>query len=443
MKSCTFYTILFFLCISVIGLRSQSYLTVRGIVLDQSTQAPVPFAHIGMPEHGIGTVTSEQGAFSFNFPEQLKNASIEISHIGHFTIQKTYSDWPNPDSALILLSSQAVQLEGVEVLESEYPLSYYVNKAIKNLNRNYPSKLHLMSGFFREAKVNTETMRYDRLVEAAVDIQDKGLKSNPDNVRIHIRELRKSDDFSAYSQLNEQLNERFGDRNKMYDLFLRNPIRSYQNETSPLSLQYNPLELMKNREDKLKLRAVTYIDNTKIYIIDYEDVLFSGTLYLDSEDYGLHRLEFYTDLNFKRPEQSKEGTLNKIDRSQKAGIHKDIYLYQKVQDIYHLSLIQKTSFDDFLNNQEGSNDKVSSYAIRTLLINDFYTNRKAFDRIKWKEQEKKDIPIYDINMPYNKNFWETYNMIQLEPLNQQIQNDLEWTENLEAQFRKNGEIKKK
>jgi hypothetical protein len=438
MNKVFFFALLMLASVSSLALQSQSNLTVRGIVIDQGTQAPIPFAHIGIPSQGIGTVSNDQGTFSFNFPATLQEATIEISHIGHYKATLTYDQWPTPDSVTIELRSHAIVLQGVEVLEAAYPLSFYIQKAIKNLNRNYPSKLHFMSGFYREAKVNAETLRFDRLVEAAVDIQDKGLKSSRDNIRIHVRELRKSDDFSNYSELNRRLKARHGDRNKMYDLFIRNPIRSYQNEETPLSLKYNLLELMKAREDQLKLREVTYKDKTKIYVIDYEDRLFSGTLYIDSEDYGIHRLEFYTDLNFTRPRTAKDKTLIPIDRSQKLGINKELYLYQKVNGLYHLSLLRRTSFDDFLEGQQKEDDRIISYAIRTLMVNDFYTHKKEFDRIKWKETEKKDLPLYEIKMPYHKDFWATYNMLQLEPLDDQIKNDLEWASRLEAQFKKNG-----
>jgi hypothetical protein len=441
MKNLILLSSLMVISIALPKLSAQNQLQLQGIVIDQQTQSPIPFAHIGMPSQGIGTVSSEQGRFSFTFPESLIAEPIEISHIGHFTTTLFYQDLA-PEKTTVTLRPHAILLEGVEVLEAEYPLSFYIQKAISNLNKNYPSRLHFMSGFYRETKVNAETLRFDRLVEAAVDIQDKGLKSSRDNVRIHIRELRKSDDFSDYSELNQRLKERYGDRNKMYDLFIRNPIRSYQNEETPLSLKYNLLELMRVREDQLKLREVTYKDKTKIYVIDYQGTIFSGTLYIDSEDYGIHRLELYTDNNFQRLRKSKDNTLTPIDRSQLVGVNKEMYRYQKVNGTYHLSLVQKTTFDDFLDSQQNDNDKIFSYAIRTLMINDFFTNKKAFDRIKWKETAKRDLPVYDIDMPYHEDFWATYNMLQLEPLDNQVKSNLEWASRLEVQFKKNGKGEK-
>ncbi len=423
----------FFGCLTV---WSQENLKIEGFIIDQSTQVPIAFAHIGIPSLGIGTVSNNDGQFSFIFPKEYISEKIVISHIGYFDLSIDYSKLKMDEANNFFLRPNAVVLQGVEVLETEFPLNYYIEKAIKNLKKNYPSKLHFMSGFFREAKINGETKNYDRLLEAAIDIQDKGLKTSRENIRIQVNEIRKSNDFSDYSELNKRLEKQFGGRNKIYDLFTRNPIRQFLNEKNATSLKYNLLQLMRNNEDELSLKDVLYKNKTKIYVINYNGFIFSGTLFIDNQDYGIHRLELVTD-NGKLFTSEQKAKMNPKFEKDRPSDH-SIYLYQKINGQYHLNLIRKTTFDGFLNSKNKDYDRIYSYAIRTLMINNFYVNKKEFDRIKLKQMEKKDINAYDIQIPYNEIFWKNYNILTLEPLNSEIQNDLEWQTKLEAQFKANG-----
>ncbi len=201
-------------------LSAQEFLQIQGVVLDQKTQEPLPFVHVGIPEKGIGTVTNQQGHFTFYFPVGHLNETLVVSHIGYFDLRRQLSPTDLKEPVRLAMRPNAVHLDEVEVLSTEYPLTHFIKKAIKNISNNYPRRLHFMSGFYREAKINGETRKYDRLLEAAVDIQDKGMKSSPDNVRIQVNELRKSDDFSDYSQIDRELTAQYGDHSQMYDLQL-------------------------------------------------------------------------------------------------------------------------------------------------------------------------------------------------------------------------------
>ena len=94
---------------------------------------------------------------------------------------------------------------------------------------------------------------------------------------------------------------------------------------------------------------------------------------------------------------------------------------------------------DILDSEKGKK-YTFGYEFTTLLINKFYNNKKEFDRIKSKVAVKNtEQKMFELNYPYNESFWSSFNIIDLEPINPKVKNDLEFKESLEAQFKRNGQ----
>ena len=51
-----------------LGLSAQSYQQIIGKIIDQNSQEPLAYVHIGMPTQGIGAISNEEGVFNFSFP---------------------------------------------------------------------------------------------------------------------------------------------------------------------------------------------------------------------------------------------------------------------------------------------------------------------------------------------------------------------------------------
>ncbi|MDR1202806.1 MAG: carboxypeptidase-like regulatory domain-containing protein [Tannerellaceae bacterium] len=74
--------------------------TIRGIVTDEASGSPIPYAAVGIPNTSIGTVTDSTGQF------KLSNIPI-----GRYDIQTTYVGYETSISREILVSSKEVYLE--------------------------------------------------------------------------------------------------------------------------------------------------------------------------------------------------------------------------------------------------------------------------------------------------------------------------------------------
>lgn len=103
--------IYFFMTIALTGF---SQITCKGILLDSVSKQPIEFANIGIVGKGVGTVSDEKGAFSFQVPDSLKNETIKVSMIGYKAKQFSVASIAN--ASRIFLVSEAVNLKEVVVI---------------------------------------------------------------------------------------------------------------------------------------------------------------------------------------------------------------------------------------------------------------------------------------------------------------------------------------
>ena len=61
---------------------THAQITVKGIVLNKTSLAPIPYANIGILNKNVGTVANADGSFSLLIPKQLSKDTISFSSIG-------------------------------------------------------------------------------------------------------------------------------------------------------------------------------------------------------------------------------------------------------------------------------------------------------------------------------------------------------------------------
>ncbi|AMR27471.1 hypothetical protein A0257_10445 [Hymenobacter psoromatis] len=67
---------------------------LEGVVLDQLTQRPVPFATIGVPQQPLGTAANEAGAFRLVLPAAASPAAVVVSSVGYEGATVPLATWP-------------------------------------------------------------------------------------------------------------------------------------------------------------------------------------------------------------------------------------------------------------------------------------------------------------------------------------------------------------
>jgi len=384
-------------------------LTVSARVIDQETKEPLAFASIGIRNRSIGTITNLQGEFDFHVPEEYRNDMMIISVLGYKTFEA-------PIWTLLENPGQAIELEKTIFLLQEVVVKDSLTGgdvlriALDRIESNYPSDPYMMDGFYRDIKKVGGT--YVSLLEAATKIYDEDYKAprNREKLRerVALMEVRRSlgyrNKFTSY----------FDEANLLEELLLQNFIK------------YRRFPEDEIFYDSMKRKSDSFYNGHEVFQLQLKgDHGYDMRIFVDKPTFGIIHVEFVfrqaSDVDKRRGMQSRQ--------------------------VYEKSTIDFRQFQGkFYLNYISSESKVNWYDLKTkelkfetelfqqLLINTIQT--ESVERIGTTEKMRSYGLQYQ-DLPYNKEFWDNYNVIKNSPLDKKIIEDLEKGGPLEKQFQDN------
>ncbi len=380
-------------------------LTISGKVTDRDTHEPLPFASIGVKGKPIGTISNLQGDFDFHIPEEYRNEILVISMLG-------YSNFESP--VWSLLSAAPITLELVpsstllkEVLVSDSLSGGDILRiALTRIEQNYPMQPFLLEGFYRDIKKVGGT--YISLLEAAVEIFDESYERPRNKFKlregVRLLEVRKSIGYES------KFTSYFDQDNLLEDLLLHNNIR------------YRQIEEREEMYASMTREKDSYYNGSEVFVITHKHDYFLQ-IFVDKQDYSIIHLEWNTGSSNEELGRKK----NLVSRF--AGLHKTIDFRRFEGKMYmsYMSITSKVNWHDIKTNVLKFETELS----QQLLINQVTTNTS--DRIRSVEKMRNYGLQYQ-DLPYNKEFWDNYNVIKETPLDKKILEDLERVGPLDKQF---------
>lgn len=378
-------------------------ITVSGVAVDKETREPLPFASVGIKGKSIGTITNLQGEFDFHIPNDYRNEILVISMLGYVNYEAPV--WTLPANPTFELSKSTTVLNEVVVTDS-LSGGDILRIALSRIDTNYPMKPFMMEGFYRDVKKVASTNI--SLLEAAVKIYDEDY-AEPRNKyklreRVRLIEVRKSlgyeSRFTAY----------FDQDNLLEDLLLHNNIR------------YRQIEAREEMYNAMTRQADSYYNGHEIYVIAHtKDYLLK--IFVDKQDYAIVHLDFETGSSNELVGKKKKLV------SRFAGLRKTIDFRQVDGKMYlsYMSITSKVTWHDIKTDEL----KFETELFQQLLINEVKPNTS--ERIGGTEKMRNYGLQYQ-DQPYNKSFWDNYNVIKDTPLDKKILEDLEKAGPLQKQF---------
>lgn len=383
---------------------SQS-LTISGKVLDQATEEPLPFASVGIAGKSISTITNLQGEFDFHLPSEYRNEVLVISMLGYNNFEAPVWSLLGDGIQTIHMTKSTTVLNEVVVTDS-LAGNDIMRIALSRIEINYPMQPFLLDGFYRDVKKVGGT--YISLLEAAVKIYDENY-SEPRNKarlreRVQLVEVRQSLGYE------NKFTPFFDQTNLLEDLLLNNDIRYRQ-----LSPDDDLLKSMTREAD-------SYYNGHAIYVVSHTKG-FLLRFFIDKDDYSIVHMEYETTHNDEIISKRKELY------SKFVGIKK-IIDFKKYQDKMYLNFM---TINSKINWYDINTDelKFETELYQQLLINKVQPDTR--NRIGSTEKMRNYGLQYQ-DHPYNKKFWEDYNVIKETPLDKKVLNDLEKLAPLDKQF---------
>ena len=166
--------LLLFCCLTAISVFAQDYITLQGKIIDSKTGKGIAYAHIGLPDKGLGVISGSGGGFTLKIPNFYLPAKLSASFLGYKTTYKTISG--EDRNLRIELKQVALDLQTVVVMD-ESRVEDIIRKAVRQIPNNYPTKPTNSIGFYRESKSNSEG-DYVYLAEGVLEIHKTSYKNS-------------------------------------------------------------------------------------------------------------------------------------------------------------------------------------------------------------------------------------------------------------------------
>lgn len=405
--------IVLLITILLFGLSGNSFSQVmlKGTVVDSKNKKPVPYAAVGIIGTYMGTVANDLGEFELYLVD-ADTSRVKVSSIGYKS--QVIEDFPNKP-IVIALEQSAVVLNEMIVYDLYKDPFKVLRKAFRLVKKNYLTDPFTMNVFYRHYCKDDSI--YGRLIEAAGEIyKPKGYSRSselPANQhQIHLSQLRRSFDMSLLKRKNAHIP--IGVDNILSVDFvgyadIRKAMGSFMvvKPDSSFSL---------NSNYSFTFNGTTSYDGQNVYKIGYQyhgkkDKLYSrltwhnykqtGELFINQDDYAIVKAEnLYNWLgtNFKQ-----------------------IAYYRKNNGRYVLSHAIEESTNDNLTGK-------THHAHIEMLINDVKIGKNnTFKGQKMTHQVLSKVP-------YEPEFWDNYNVIKRNRLEDRIKSHLERNVTLNQQF---------
>ena len=394
------------ICLSLLSYHALSQsITISGKVVDSATQEPLQFASVGIQGKSISTITNLQGEFDFHLPPDYRNEILVISMLGYNNFEAPIWSLLSEKNPLIRMEKSTTVLEEIVITDS-LKGSDILRIALSRIEENFPMEPFLMDGFYRDVKKVGGT--YISLLEAAVKIYDANYAEPRNKYRLRERvqlvEVRQSlgyeNRFTPY----------FDQTNLLEDLLLQNDVR-YRHITSEDDLING---MARENDSYYNGHAIYVVSHTKDFLLRF---------FIDKQDYAIIHLEYETGES-DQVINKRKGLYSKFE-----GLKK-IVDFKKYQDKMYLNFMTVTSkinwYDDRTNKLQFETE-----LYQQLLINQVRPN--SDQRISSTEKMRNYGLQYQ-DLPYNKKFWENYNVIKETPLDKKVLVDLEKLVPLDKQF---------
>lgn len=250
---------------------------VSGIVIDDESEEPLPFATVALKNKGNGTVTNSNGEFILNIPWNCLSDTLFISYLGYVGREIPVGQAID-NNFTIVMRKEFIPIPEI-IIRTKIPQEI-IYKTLAAIPHNYGNTPALLTGFYREGVLKKQELQV--YSEAIIQIYKSAYSGSLLNDQIKVLKSRKMENTSLHDTLAIRLKaglstclELDGARN-IFDFIERTSIPDYVYRITDI---------------------VTYDDNSA-YVIDFEQKegvdlpLYRGTIYINTDDYAILHADF-------------------------------------------------------------------------------------------------------------------------------------------------------
>jgi hypothetical protein len=250
---------------------------ITGIIVDDETLEPLPYATIGLRNSGRGTVTNNSGEFRLNIPADTYNDTLSVSYLGYFGREIPVNQALG-NNLTISMKKEFISIPEI-IIRNQIPQDI-ITKAFHAIPYNFGNYPASMTGFYREGVLKKyELQTYS---EAILQIYKSAYSGTLLGDQIKVYKSRKIENTDRSDTLAIRLKAGLS---TCLDLDGAKNIFDFISPESMKDYTYRLTDI------------VTYNEETA-YAIEFgqkENVelpLFKGIIYINTVDYGILGADF-------------------------------------------------------------------------------------------------------------------------------------------------------
>jgi len=298
---------------------------IAGVILDDETLEPLPFATVGLKNKGRGTVSNNNGEFGLKISPDLVNDTLSASYLGYLgkeiPVKQAFGK-----NFTIKMKREFISIPEI-IIRNQIPQEI-IYKTLLAIRKNYCNNPAYMTGFYREGVLRKHELQ--NYSEAILQIYKASYAGSVLGDQIKVYKSRKIENIDRTDTLAIRLKaglstclELDGAKN-IFDFLSRESMPDYRYRLTDI---------------------VTYDDETA-YEIEFEqreDIdlpLYKGIVYINTVDYAILHAEF--ELNQSLIYKMKESFITNSIRGFNTWPVSVKYSvsYRKVNNIYFLNHVR-------------------------------------------------------------------------------------------------------
>jgi hypothetical protein len=250
---------------------------ITGIIVDDETHEPLPYATIALKNKGRGTVTNNNGEFGLKITSDLVNDTLCVSYLGYFGREMAVKQSLG-NNFTISMKREFISIPEI-IIRNQIPQEI-ISRARQAIPHNYGNSPAFMTGFYREGVLKkSELQTYS---EAILQIYKSSYSGSLLSDQIKVFKSRQIENTDLSDTLAVRLKaglstclELDGAKN-IFDFLTRESMADYSYRMTDI---------------------VTYDDETA-YAIEFEQreyvdmPLYKGIIYINTVDYAILNAEF-------------------------------------------------------------------------------------------------------------------------------------------------------
>jgi len=282
---------------------SQSYIQIKGVIVDSASNKPLPYSTIRIVGTTQGIISNEHGHFQILIPDSLKTSDLSVSYMGYNSFQASIRSLTGK-SNIIKLSSSKIPIKEV-IIRRQTPEAI-IKMAIRRIKHNYPMEPFRSDGYYRE--ILTENSEYIQYLEAYLNTYNFSYLDTSLS-QVKVVEAQKRDDLQSIQFMQKEVEKRHkrmekrakkrGEEVEDLDvatlkILFGGPHRILG--TDPIRYRFYALDSTKMKKFAYTFEKDQVFDGHELYSIAFKAkrkidyIKFSGTVYIDKETYAIVKL---------------------------------------------------------------------------------------------------------------------------------------------------------